>query len=326
LRLLPQHPNAEVVAVTSTTSADDPVDSVHSHLHGLTTLRFVQALSPVWFDAYDEAVVIASLPHGVSGRALGELIEQPGFGRFKFIDLSGDLRLKDRDEHARHYADVPWVDGLRERFVYGLPEAHRAEIAAARCIANPGCLATACALAVLPLRSCALDGALVLDAKTGTSGAGRNPQASMHHPARHANFEAYKVLAHRHEPEIRQAIGGGFETMFVPHLLPVARGIFVTAYATLTDSAQAVSLPNDFSRFYADEPFVRVREGSPNLHDVLGTNFCDVSVVVRGRQVVVMAALDNLVKGMAGQAIQNMNLMCQLPEATGLMHAGFGTV
>jgi N-acetyl-gamma-glutamyl-phosphate/LysW-gamma-L-alpha-aminoadipyl-6-phosphate reductase len=324
LRLLPHHPAAEVVAVTSTTGAGEPVASVHTHLRCLTDLRFDAELPFGRFDDYEHAVVIASLPHGVSGTTLAALAGRPEAAPFRFIDLSGDLRLRDPSEHARHYPGVPWLGELRERFVYGLAELNRDAVAAARFVANPGCLASACALAGLPLRGKRLVGSLVFDAKTGTSGAGRSPQASMHHPTRHGNFEAYKVLAHRHESEIRQALGG-VETMFVPHLLPVARGIFVTAYATFADEADAGRLPDDFRRFYAREPFIRLVEGSPNLHDVVGTNFCDISVTVRGRQTVVMAALDNLVKGMTGQAIQNMNLMCGLPETAGLNHAGFGT-
>lgn len=333
LRLLLQHPDAEATSVTSSSAAGEKVSSVHRNLAGLSSLEFSTALDLAQLSKHEDAVIIAALPHGISSSTLstllGRLENTNLHDRVRVIDLSGDLRLSDRSQHERFYPDVEFAPELRRRFIYGLPESNCEEIRAARFIANPGCLATACALALLPLIDQGFEGEVALDAKTGTSGAGRSAQAAMHHPTRHANFEAYKALTHRHEPEILQALGDPLgeriKTMFVPHLLPLSRGIFVTAYLTSGTERSTDTFSDIFRHYYRNAAFVRIREQSPSLHDVVGTNFCDLSVISRGRQVVVMAALDNLVKGMAGQAIQNMNLMCGLDQTIGLRQAALST-
>lgn len=326
LRLLTAHPEVDIVSVTSRSSVGVRAVSVHTHLEGLFDIEFTELPDLEKLSTYEHPVIIAALPHGASSRAVAALLEQPLPERTKVIDLSGDLRLEDPELHAAFYPDVDFAPEIRRRFLYGLPELGREEIRAASRVANPGCLATAGALALLPIAREQMEGSVIIDAKTGTSGAGRSPQASMHHPGRHANFEAYKALVHRHEPEIRQALGDAkgekLRTMFVPHLLPISRGIFVTAYMTL--SSAEVPVEERYRSYYSVMPFVRIREGSPRLSDVIGTNFCDISVTVRDRQIVIMAALDNLVKGMAGQAVQNMNLMCGVDERVGLMTPSLG--
>jgi N-acetyl-gamma-glutamyl-phosphate reductase len=246
------------------------------------------------------------------------------------IDLSGDLRLKHPETHATFYPEVSLDPDLHARFFYSLPEVTGISAEQTRFITNPGCLATAAILSLAPLRSLQARGSVVIDAKTGTSGAGREPQASMHHPARFADFTAYKVLQHRHEPEIAQALGAqfaqNFSFMFVPHLLPVSRGIFVTSYVTLESEAQAIMLREGYHQLYKDQPLIRMRSSAPRLADVVGTAFCDIHVVTRGAQVVVMAAIDNLGKGMATQALQNLNLAFGLPQETGLLRAALGPV
>ena len=211
---------------------------------------------------------------------------------------------------------------VRSDFEYGLPELNRERIRGANRIANPGCLATAAILAAAPLADARFRGSLVIDAKTGSSGAGRTPKETTHHPTRHADFRAYKPLAHQHEPEILQALGDPLgqriELSFVPQSMAVSRGIFATVHATLAEPMDEQTLVRRYEEFYAGSPFIRVTAGSPTLEDVVGSNFCDLGLAVRGRQVVAMSALDNLVKGMAGAAIQNMNLMCGLDETTGL--------
>jgi N-acetyl-gamma-glutamyl-phosphate reductase len=267
-------------------------------------------------------VVFSALPHGASGRAIEELLRQDARGRLKIIDLSGDLRLASVAEHRRHYPESAELTELRSRFVYGLPEILGMDIQAARWVANPGCLATAAILAGAPLMTAEFRGSVVIDAMTGSSGAGRALKETTHHPTRHADFRAYKALAHQHEPEILQAWGDPhgerLQTAFVAHSLPTARGIFVTLHATLPEPAAPAALLQRYRSFYEGCPFVRVIDGSPALQDVVGSNFCDVSVTSRGPQVVAMAALDNLVKGMAGTAVHNLNLMCGLPQTTGL--------
>ena len=279
-------------------------------------------------------MLFSALPHGVSGATLdglwsglrlrqGEVQpEELRATHVKAIDLSGDLRLKDAAAHKKAYPGSPWLPERRRQFVYGLPELNRERIQAVSRIANPGCLATAAILAAAPLIDSQFCGPLVIDAKTGLSGAGREPKETTHHPTRHADFRAYKPLAHQHEPEILQALGDPLgqriELSFVPQSMAVSRGIFATVHATLPEPTDADALLRRYEQFYAGSPFVRLTVGSPSLEDVVGSNFCDIGVAARGRQVVVMSAIDNLVKGMAGTAIQNMNLMCGLSETTGL--------
>lgn len=270
-----------------------------------------------------------AMPSGLAVSTVEKLLAGDLPENTSLIDLSGDLRLTDQAQHERFYAEVPFAAAIRSRFVYGLPEVTKTPDTA-RFITNPGCLATGAIMALAPLRAFKLDKTVIVDAKTGTSGAGREPQAAMHHPSRCPDFTAYKVLAHRHEPEILQALGEPFSKehsmMFVPHLIPTSRGIFVTAYATLKNPESEATVRDAFASSYQDSPFVRLRSTPPRLVDVVGTNFCDISVTVRDEQVCVMAALDNLGKGMAGQAIQNLNIIFGLPQGRGLAYASLGPV
>lgn len=326
LRLLVQHPAAEVVCVTSTSQAGEPLEAVHPHLAGFYDLSVSGRLDCDALWGGEKAVVCSALPHGASGLAVDRLITEVGAHRdrdkLRVIDLSGDLRLCDAALHRRYYPESPELPARRGSFVYGLPELDRESIRAARFIANPGCLATAAILAAAPLVRDGFTGAIVVDAKTGSSGSGRQLKDSTHHPTRHADFRAYKPLGHQHEGEILQAwgdpAGGRIALSFVAQSMDVTRGIFASVHLTLPRESATAALRQRYRAFYAASPFVRIRDESPTLQDVVGSNFCDLSVVCRGRQVIAMAALDNLVKGMAGAAIQNMNLMCGLPETAGL--------
>lgn len=278
---------------------------------------------------YEKSAIILAMPSGLAVPTVEKLLAGDLPETTSIIDLSGDLRLTDQAQHEKFYAEVPFAPEVRYRFVYGLPEVTKTP-QTARFITNPGCLATGAIMALAPLRSFKLERTVIVDAKTGTSGAGREPQASMHHPSRCLDFTAYKVLAHRHEPEVLQALGEAFSKehsmMFVPHLIPTSRGEFITAYATLTNRESETTVREAFSSMYKDSPFVRLRATPPRLVDVVGTNFCDICVTVRDGQVVVMTALDNLGKGMAGQAIQNLNIIFGLPQGRGLLHASLGPV
>jgi N-acetyl-gamma-glutamyl-phosphate/LysW-gamma-L-alpha-aminoadipyl-6-phosphate reductase len=321
LRLLAQHPDVRVVSVTSTSQVGEPLERVHPHLRGFYELRVSERPDLHALLSADHAVVFSGLPHGASAAALHHLL-QSADPRLKLIDLSGDLRLQDERLHEEHYPETPLFAELRHSFVYGLPELYRTRIQGARWIANPGCLASTAILAAAPLAADGYRGVLAIDAKTGSSGAGRSLKETTHHPTRHADFRAYRPLAHQHEPEILQALGDPagerLALSFVAQSMDVTRGIFATVHAMLPQPLDVAALHRRYRDFYRDAPFVRVVEGSPTLQDVVGSNFCDVAVAARGRQVLVMAALDNLVKGMAGTAIQNMNLMCGLEERTGL--------
>lgn len=333
LRYLVSHPAASVVSVLSSSSPGSSVEEAHPHLSGFyPTLRFEAGVNWERLTAFPQRVLFLALPHGHSARYLRDI---PGaqLEGLKVIDLSADFRLQERHVHEAVYEGVSFEAETRASFIYGLPELGIERVASATRIANPGCLSTACILAAAPLLleyGSRLVGSLCFDAKTGTSGAGRAAQEQMQHSLRHANFEAYKVLCHRHEPEIQQALRAfspqPVQSMFVPHLLPTARGIFVTAFAQLTDEVTADSVEAVYRKFYAASPFIRLRTGTPRLQDVAGTNFCDIALHVRGKQVVILAALDNLGKGMVGQAIQNMNLMCDLPQELGLQQPSLGVM
>jgi N-acetyl-gamma-glutamyl-phosphate/LysW-gamma-L-alpha-aminoadipyl-6-phosphate reductase len=321
LRLLAQHPMAEVVAVGSTSSAGRPIAEAHPHLAGFYEECFVPSIDLASLAGYPRSVVISALPSGDSCRAIEAIAPACLDQGTKIIDLSGDFRLTDPRLHERFYPGSAVGRSLAPRFAYGLPELNRREIADAALVANPGCHATACILSVAPIKDAAAGG-IVFDSKTGSSGSGRIPKVTTLHANRHGNLFAYKPLEHQHEPEIAQALGlphdGEKACSFVPHSLPLSRGVFVTAYLRLERETSSEALRETYESFYKDCDFVRVRTASPELQNVVGSNFCDVYVVARGRQVVCMAALDNLIKGMAGQAIQNMNIMCGLPETEGL--------
>ena len=319
LRLFTQHPAVRVTCVTSTTAAGEPIASVHPHLRGFyPSLTVSECVDFDQLSDAEHAVVFSALPNGTSAATIDALLSENK--KTKVIDLSGDLRLSDAGLHEKHYPETPACADLRGKFVYGLPELFREKLHGARFVANPGCHATAAILAAAPLAMCEFAGSLVIDTKTGSSGSGRTLKETTHHPTRHADFRAYKPLQHQHEPEILQAFGDPhgerIQTSFVAQSMDAARGIFATVHLTLND--EPGPLRERYQQFYTDSPFVRVVDGSPALQNVVGSNFCDVSVTSRGRQVIAMAALDNLVKGMAGTAIQNMNLMCDLPETTGL--------
>jgi N-acetyl-gamma-glutamyl-phosphate reductase common form len=330
IRLLTTHPDIEVCGVVSRSHTGKPIASVHSHLMGVSALSFEESVRLEQLCSYEKSAIILAMPSGLAVPTIKDLQARGLSPSVKILDLSGDLRLQDESIHERFYPEVPFAADIREKCVYGLSELARAEIRSAQFITNPGCLATATILALAPLTGGYLEKQIVVDAKTGTSGAGREPQASMHHPSRADDFTAYKVLQHRHEPEIIQALGANFarshEMSFVPHLIPVSRGIFVTAYATLAKPCSQADMTSRFTDFYKESSGIRMRSSPPRLVDVVGTNFCDISVHVRERHLVVMSAIDNLGKGMASQAIQNLNILFGLPESTGLLSAALGPV
>ncbi len=329
-RLLCWHPSIEVAVVISRSHAGTLVSTVHSHLAGLSSLSFVETLPENWHTEYERAAVICAVPTGYAAATITKMLEEGLPAHIPIVDLSGDLRLTDPSVHAKHYPEVAYAAELRSRAIYGLPELYKGDIKNARLITNPGCLATAAIMALLPLRNCNTAVHIAVDGKTGTSGAGREPQPSMHHPSRAHDCTAYKVLEHRHEPEILQALGPTFSAkdsfMFVPHLLPVSRGCLVSCYITCRDEASAAELPERYNTFCTSTRFVRLRNRPTRLVDIVGTNFCDLHVVVRGKQVFISSALDNLGKGMAGQCIQNLNLLFGLPEETGLLVPSLGPV
>ena len=321
LRILLFHPFAEIVLVTANEHAGKAVGEVHKNLFGLTDLRFEKA--PGDLSALENIdVAFFALPHG---QALDLIPQLPP--NVKAIDLSGDFRIDDADVFKQFYKLEHTAANLQKRFVYGLTETNREAIKAAQYIANPGCFATATLLALAPMvKSGLLTGKIVVDAKTGSSGSGAKAAANTHHPQRANSFYAYKPFVHQHVPEIEQHLRtvGEFpgELVFMTHSLPVSRGIFASCYLETTNLLTNEDVKNIYELFYRDSFFVRLVENSPDINWVKTTNFCDIAAHSNGKQIVVFSAIDNLVKGASGQAVQNMNLMFGLDERTGLVFAG----
>ena len=318
LRLLLFHPDVELVFVTANEQAGKPVGEVHRNLNGLTQLNFVKA--PEDLTGID--CVFLALPHGQAMELVPRL---PPY--IKAIDLSGDFRLRDQALFEKHYKQPHTAMSSQAGFVYGLTETNREAIRQARWIANPGCFATATLLGLAPLvANHLLSGRVVVDAKTGSSGSGAKAAANTHHPQRMNSFYAYKPFTHQHVPEIEQELEhiGDWtsELVFMTHSLPVARGIFASIYAEVKREMTEDELRQIFADYYRDSFFVRLVNGSPDINWVKTTNFCDLGFAVCGKQIVIFSAIDNLVKGAAGQAVQNMNLMFGLDEKTALMLPG----
>jgi N-acetyl-gamma-glutamyl-phosphate reductase len=323
LRLLAAHPRFRPAYVTSRRHAGKAVEDVIAQLSG-----FYPGLK---FSASDEELpdniqaAFAALPHGITS-GLFELLPQ-SHPSLKIVDLSADFRLRDRADYDSYYGKPHPTFGLTERFVYGLTETNRIEISRARWVANPGCFATGAILALAPLAEAGLlAGDVVLSQTTGSSGSGAEPRPTTHHPERAQDHKAYRVLWHQHHPEIEQELrrcsgvaGGDFDMVMIPQSGAFARGIFTVAHLRIAADA---NLEEFYRSRYLNDRFVRIRTESPALRHVTRTNFCDLSVHQRGDRVVVLTAIDNLVKGMSGQAIQNLNLMFGLPEETGLMQPG----
>lgn len=321
LRLLLFHPHAQIDFVTANEQAGKPVAEVHRNLNGLTDLVFREA--PTSLESLSEIdCAFLALPHGQAMELVPRLP-----ANVKAIDLSGDFRLRDQATFEKHYKQAHTAMRAQSEFVYGLTETNRKAIATARMIANPGCFATATLLGLAPLvANGILAGRVIVDAKTGSSGSGAKAAANTHHPQRMNSFYAYKPFTHQHVPEIEQELRhvGDWtsELVFMTHSLPVARGIFASIYVEAKSELSEAELRRLFEEFYGDSFFIRLVKGSPDINWVKTTNFCDIGFAARGKQLVVFSALDNLVKGAAGQAIQNMNLMFGLEEKTGLVLAG----
>jgi N-acetyl-gamma-glutamyl-phosphate reductase common form len=321
LRLLLMHPQAEIAIVTANEHAGRAVGDVHRNLYGLTPLSFERA--PEDLESLQELdFVFLSLPHG---QAIDVVPRLPR--GVKVIDLSGDFRLRDRETFEHFYNREHTAMEAQGEFVYGLTETNREAIRAASRISNPGCFATATLLALAPLvANNLIEGRVIVDAKTGSSGSGAKPAANTHHPQRMNSFYAYKPFTHQHVPEIEQELRSvgdwTSELVFMTHSLPVARGIFASVYVELKEEMSEGDVRAVFADFYQGSFFVRLVQGSPDINWVKTTNFCDIGLAARGRQLAIFSAIDNLVKGAAGQAVQNMNLMSGLDEKTGLILTG----
>jgi N-acetyl-gamma-glutamyl-phosphate/LysW-gamma-L-alpha-aminoadipyl-6-phosphate reductase len=331
VRRLLLHPDVELVRVASVDHVGEPLGAVHLPLTGRTPLRF-EDLSPAAAAAGCD-VVLMGLPHRISAQKAPEVLASGA----KVVDMSGDFRLRDPAVYRAFYGQEHPQPALMTSgtFVYGLPELNRAAIRAARAVASPGCFATTLELALLPLaRAGLLDGVTAhVTGMTGSSGSGVSPSAATHHPVRAVNLKTYRVLDHQHTPEVLQVLAdagaAGFSLRFVPVSAPLTRGILATCFVELDDSVTAEGVKALYETAYGHEPFVRfVRDRLPEVAAVAGSNMAEVGftlglAVTGGRRtLVVVGALDNLIKGGAGQAIQNMNLLLGLPETRSLEDSG----
>lgn len=319
-RLLCRHPDVEIRAMTSRQNAGRPVAEAHPYLRNYVDLEFTEKIS----DTEGLDLVFVATPHGVAMSEVPKLLEQG----IKAIDLSGDYRLKDVDVYEKwyghHHTDV---ENLRNA-VYGLPELFRDEIYGADLVANPGCYATSMILACAPLMKSGLVGnSVIVDAKSGTSGAGMNPSARTHHAFCSDSIIPYSVGTHRHTPEVEMAVdmfaGSDMRLTFIPHLVPIVRGILSDCYFDLRKETSQEELDAVFERQYGKEPFVHyVKE--PSMSEIAGSNHAEVASRVIGDKALAFGAVDNLVKGASGQAVQCMNLMLKLKESAGLDFPGLG--
>ncbi|HHJ18176.1 MAG TPA: N-acetyl-gamma-glutamyl-phosphate reductase [Gammaproteobacteria bacterium] len=323
LRLLALHPQVQLVAITSRGEAGRRVEDLFPNLRGHVDLAFSE---PDLDRLGDCELVFFATPNGIAMGMAGDLLARG----VKIIDLAADFRLKDPQQWQQWYGMAHACPDLLAEAVYGLPEVNRKAISAARLVANPGCYPTAVQLGLLPLleAGCIESDGLVADCKSGVSGAGRGASIGTLLAEASESFKAYAVPGHRHLPEIRQGLaqGAGSEVglTFVPHLTPMIRGIHATLYARLKDTA--VDLQEVFAARYRAEPFVDVLPAGshPETRTVKGANHCRIAVhrAPDTGTVVVLSVIDNLVKGAAGQAVQNMNIMSGFDEAEGLHGIG----
>lgn len=322
IRIIVNHPEVKLTALTSRQEGSPPISAVHPSLTGRLDIR-CEDLKPNQV-AERAQFVFCALPHAASMAVIPEYIS----AGCRVIDLSADYRLNDPAVYAQWYGHVHTDPTRLGSTPYGLPELFAERIKNARLVANPGCYTSTSILALAP----AICGGfveptgIIIDAKSGVSGAGRTPKLNTLFSECNESFSAYSVGTHRHMPEIEQVLtqasGKNVEVLFTPHLVPMDRGILATIYATPAKSASQEELLTEYRKFYAGKPFVRVVDHLPATKDCAYTNFCDITVrVVKGR-VMILACLDNLIKGASGVAMQNLNLMAGFPETMGILPCG----
>jgi N-acetyl-gamma-glutamyl-phosphate reductase len=313
-RLLYQHPEVKLTSVTGRSAAGKKLGAVFPHLAGLELT--------IGAELGDVELVFSAMPHKESTKEVIPLLKQG----IKVVDISADFRLKDASEYEQWYGFTHPAPKLLGEAVYGLTELYRAQIASSQLVANPGCYPTGAILALAPaVKAKLVEPDIIIDSKSGISGAGRSLSLQTHFAEANEDVSAYALEGHRHLPEIVQELkrlsgGKSLAVSFVPHLVPMTRGILTTCYAPLVSGKNEKQLKELYLDFYKDEPFVRVVDSPPHTKHTLGNNLCLVYPTIDQRtgKLIVISCIDNLIKGASGQAIQNMNLMLGLPETTGL--------
>ena len=319
LKLLARHPHVSVTKITSRDTSCPALADVHPGLRGVFDLRFCE----LDLDSFCQAVDVAfcCLPHAASAEIVGQLLQR----NIKVVDFSADYRLNDVASFEQWYSVTHPDPDRVGKVAYGVPEFFRDDIKSAQLVANPGCFPSSALLPLLPLLGVGLveTDPIIVDSKTGISGAGRKTNLKFHYPECNESIAAYGVGTHRHMPEIDQIIARktGVETavVFTPHLTPMDRGILSTIYVKPAAGQDANSISKFLGEHYANEPFVRITDCPPKTKDVAYTNFCDIHVANSRSMVVIMSALDNLIKGASGAAVQNFNVMCDFEETTALI-------
>ncbi|MDH4230499.1 MAG: N-acetyl-gamma-glutamyl-phosphate reductase [Nitrospirota bacterium] len=322
LRILSGHPLVKITAVTSEKSAGKKVSALFPHLQKYQNLSYEPMNKIALLKKAD--LFFLALPHGASQEAVNFFFENDK----PVIDLSADYRLSDPKVYQEWYGLPHKYPNTLKKAVFGLPEINRSRIKKAKLVANPGCYPTSAILALLPaVKNKLIDlSSVIIDSKSGTSGAGRKADVAVSFCEVNEGFKAYGIGTHRHTPEIEQelslASGKKIRVNFTPHLLPVDRGILTTVYAKISQKADTASVLQVYKKLYKNEPFVEVLDEGifPNIKNVRGTNFCHIGmkVVPRTNTLIIVSAIDNLVKGASGQAVHNMNIMMGLRETTGL--------
>lgn len=320
VRLLLNHPYVEIAAISSNSYIGKKISDLYPSFYQIYDETFVEEDEVI----LKSDVVFASLPHGLSEAIARKCYD----AQKKFIDLGADFRLRKVEDYQEWYKLTYQESALHEKAVYGLPELYREDIKSAQLIGNPGCYPTSIALGLAPIMKMQIvdEKHIIIDSKSGTTGAGKSLSESTHFPKCNESFAPYKVGAHRHTPEIEQTLselcGKPSRISFTPHLLPVNRGIVSTMYIDLKEQIALEKIYQTYVDFYAKEQFVRVLPigRCADLKYVVGSNYCDISLHydARNQRMVIVSTIDNMIKGAAGQAIQNMNLMSGYEENTGL--------
>lgn len=326
-----KHPYVTIGALIEKQDVNKPISVTYPHLKGFCDLLVFDADDPDCPDDFD--IVFYATPDGVCQKEARRWLNKG----IKVIDYSGDFRFNDKDSYASYAVRIGKTKehadpDILPSSVYGLPELHRAEIANSDLVGNPGCFAVSCILGLAPaLKSGLIDSNdIIFDAKSGVSGAGKTPSSAFHYPARYEAMNAYKVTGHQHVYEIERELtllrGKEIKITFTPHVVPLSRGIITTIYANIIPNVNIESLRDAYISMYGKEPFIRVLSHGEILSttDVRGSNFCNISLNIDSRtgKIIIISSIDNLVKGQAGNALQNMNIMMQLEETTGLMYPG----
>ncbi len=320
IRLLLFHPKVKVIAVSSNSNVGKKIVGIHANLTGMTDLLFEK--EDIKKLGKNADVIFFALPAGESMSK----IKQVNLKKTKVIDLGPDFRLKDKNLFKNTYGFSHTAINILTDAIYGLPEINKKAIKNSSLVASPGCFPTSSLLALFPFaKNNLLTKTVIINSVTGSSGSGIKLTLSTHHPERANNFMAYNIFSHRHQPEIKQTLdllqGSSVDVVFTTHSAPMVRGIFTTTYIFLEKLTNQEEIEKLFHKTYENNPFVRMVK-HVQVSSVVGTNYCDIAVFVQENKVIITSAIDNLIKGAAGQGIQNMNIMFGLPETIGLLYPG----